>query len=163
MESFYYYIWSCITITTIWFKKIFITPKRNPVYFSSHSLFSPSHQTLATTKSAVFMNLSILEYHINGITQYLVFYIWQYINIYVIGLFYVTCFQVLPIHFYSWIIPLCWYTTVCLSIHQVIDFFFWLYWAARGILFPWPGIEPVLPAVEARSLNHWTSSEVHRW
>ena len=92
------------------------------------------------------MNLSILEYHINGIIQYLVFYIWQYINTYV-GLFYVTWFQVLPIDFYSWIIPLCWYTTVCLFIHQVINFFFWWYWAACGILVPWPGVEPVPPAV----------------
>ena len=27
---------------------------------------------------------------------------------------------------------------------------------AQGILFPQPGIEPVPPAVEAQSLNHWT-------
>ena len=31
---------------------------------------------------------------------------------------------------------------------------------ARGILVPAPGIEPEAPAVEARSLNHWTSREV---
>ena len=29
-----------------------------------------------------------------------------------------------------------------------------------GILIPWPGIEPVSPAVEAWSHNHWTSREV---
>ena len=29
-----------------------------------------------------------------------------------------------------------------------------------GILFPWPGIEPVSPAVEAWSLNHWTTRDV---
>ena len=28
---------------------------------------------------------------------------------------------------------------------------------ACGILLPWPGIEPVAPAVEAWSLNHWTA------
>ena len=31
---------------------------------------------------------------------------------------------------------------------------------ACGISVPWPGIEPVPPAVEARSLNHWTTREV---
>ena len=29
-----------------------------------------------------------------------------------------------------------------------------------GILVPQPGIEPTPPAVEAQSLNHWTTSEV---
>ena len=28
--------------------------------------------------------------------------------------------------------------------------------AACGILIPWPGIEPIPPALEAWSLNHWT-------
>ena len=31
---------------------------------------------------------------------------------------------------------------------------------ACGILVPWPGIEPVLPAVEGQSLNHWTARQV---
>ena len=31
---------------------------------------------------------------------------------------------------------------------------------ACEILVPWPGIQPVTPAVEARSLNHWTAREV---
>ena len=31
---------------------------------------------------------------------------------------------------------------------------------ACGILVPWPGIEPVPPALEAWSLNHWTTREV---
>ena len=31
---------------------------------------------------------------------------------------------------------------------------------ARGILIPPPGIEPVPPALEAQSLNHWTAREV---
>ena len=31
---------------------------------------------------------------------------------------------------------------------------------ARGILVPQPGIEPVPPAVEVQSLNHWTTREV---
>ena len=30
------------------------------------------------------------------------------------------------------------------------------------ILVPWPGIEPVPPAAEARSLNHWTARKVCR-
>ena len=37
--------------------------------------------------------------------------------------------------------------------------FFWLHHAAYGILVPHPGIEPVPPAVEARSPNHWASRE----
>ena len=31
-----------------------------------------------------------------------------------------------------------------------------------GILVPRPGIEPIPPAMEVRSLNHWTSREVPR-
>ena len=38
-------------------------------------------------------------------------------------------------------------------------FFFWLYCTACGILVPRPGMEPVPPAVEARSPNHWTARE----
>ena len=36
-------------------------------------------------------------------------------------------------------------------------FSFWPYCAAWGILVLWPGTEPVPPAVEVRSLNHWTT------
>ena len=32
--------------------------------------------------------------------------------------------------------------------------------AACGILFPWPGVEPVPLALEVQSLNHWTAREV---
>ena len=32
-----------------------------------------------------------------------------------------------------------------------------------GILVPHPGIEPVPPALEAWSLNHWTAREVPAW
>ena len=32
--------------------------------------------------------------------------------------------------------------------------------AACEIIVPWPGVEPVLPAVEERSLNSWTFREV---
>ena len=39
-------------------------------------------------------------------------------------------------------------------------FFFWPRHAACGILFPWPGIEHVPPALEAWSLNHWTPRKV---
>ena len=39
-------------------------------------------------------------------------------------------------------------------------FFFWLYHAAWGILVLRPGIETTPPALEARSLNHWTAREV---
>ena len=31
---------------------------------------------------------------------------------------------------------------------------------AYRIFLPWPGIEPVLPEVEAWSLHHWTPKEV---
>ena len=39
-------------------------------------------------------------------------------------------------------------------------FVFWLHHVACGILAPWPGIEPMPPAVEERSPNHWTAKEV---
>ena len=38
-------------------------------------------------------------------------------------------------------------------------FFFWLHRTACGILVPWSGIEPTLPAL-VQSLNHWTTGEV---
>ena len=37
---------------------------------------------------------------------------------------------------------------------------FWLCSVACRILVPQPGIKPVTPAVEAKSLNHWTAREV---
>ena len=42
-------------------------------------------------------------------------------------------------------------------------FFFGLYHVAYGILVPRPGIEPVLPAEETRSLNHCTAREVQHY
>ena len=42
----------------------------------------------------------------------------------------------------------------------VCFFIFWLCHEARGILVPQTGIEPTAPALEARSLNHWTAREV---
>ena len=38
-------------------------------------------------------------------------------------------------------------------------FFFWSCRASCRILVPRPGIEPVPPTVEARSLNHWAARE----
>ena len=35
-----------------------------------------------------------------------------------------------------------------------------MWYVARGILVPRPGMEPALPALEAQSLNHWTAREV---
>ena len=39
-------------------------------------------------------------------------------------------------------------------------FFFWPCCAACGIIIPWPGIEPMPPAMAMQSLNHWTAREV---
>ena len=43
-----------------------------------------------------------------------------------------------------------------------IFFSFWLCLVTCGILVPQPGIEPVPPALEPQSLNHWTPREVPR-
>ena len=40
-------------------------------------------------------------------------------------------------------------------------FIYWPHLLACGILVPQPGIEPVSPAVEKQTLNHWTAREVH--
>ena len=45
-------------------------------------------------------------------------------------------------------------------INNYYYFSFWPYHAACGLLVPWPGIEPMLPAVEAWSPIHWTTREV---
>ena len=42
------------------------------------------------------------------------------------------------------------------------SFFFWPHCTACGIFIAQPGIEPVSPAVEVRSLNPWTTREVPR-
>ena len=39
-------------------------------------------------------------------------------------------------------------------------FSFWLHCTACGILVPQPGIKPAPPALEAQSLNHWTTREI---
>ena len=39
--------------------------------------------------------------------------------------------------------------------------FFWPCCVPCGILIPWPRIEPVPPAMEVESLNHWITKKVH--
>ena len=61
---------------------------------------------------------------------------------------------------------------IFLSFFKGVFFFFlnqfkfvYLLTAPLGMwdLVPWPGIEPMTPAVEARSLNHWTTREVQHF
>ena len=49
------------------------------------------------------------------------------------------------------------------SPHLPAHTFFWQTTQHMGILVPRPGIEPVPPAVEARSPNHWSTTEVPNW
>jgi len=44
------------------------------------------------------------------------------------------------------------------SIDLKLDYF-WPHRMTGRILVTWPGIEPVLPAVEVQSPNHWATSE----
>ena len=45
--------------------------------------------------------------------------------------------------------------------YNIVSVLFWLFdYKACGILAPQPGIKPLPPALEARSLNHWTTREV---
>ena len=44
--------------------------------------------------------------------------------------------------------------------YRIIWFFFWLHCVAYGILVPHLVIEPVPPALEVQSPNHWISREV---
>ena len=36
-------------------------------------------------------------------------------------------------------------------------FIYWPHCTECGVLFPRPEIEPILPAVDAQSFNHWTT------
>ena len=47
-----------------------------------------------------------------------------------------------------------------ISLKGTSTFFFLPHHVACGILVPQPGIEPGPPALEDRSLNHWTTREV---
>ena len=40
--------------------------------------------------------------------------------------------------------------------------FFPLHLKACEISVPWPGIQPEPPALEAQSLNHWTTRDFHQ-
>ena len=42
----------------------------------------------------------------------------------------------------------------------IFIYLFLPYHEGCGILVPWPEIEPMTPAVEVQSLNHWTTKEV---
>ena len=44
--------------------------------------------------------------------------------------------------------------------HIYFYFIFWSRCMGWVILVPWPGIEPMPPAVEARGPNHWTAREL---
>ena len=44
--------------------------------------------------------------------------------------------------------------------HIVYTFFFWPHSTAYAILVPWSGIEPAPSALQAQSLNYWTTREV---
>ena len=46
-----------------------------------------------------------------------------------------------------------------MCLFYLIFYFLWPHRVACGILAPRPGIEPMSPAVETQSLNHWTARE----
>ena len=53
-----------------------------------------------------------------------------------------------------------WKLWLFIKILFIFNFIFWPHFRACEILIPWPGIKPMPPAVEAQSVNHWTSREV---
>ena len=53
----------------------------------------------------------------------------------------------------KWLLLFCGFLFVCFLT-------FWPHHVARGILVPGPGIKLMPPALEAQSLNHWTTREV---
>ena len=56
------------------------------------------------------------------------------------------------------------YISVCkFSVFSLVHFFFlWPCHATRGILVPWPEIEPTPPVMKVQNLNHWTFRQVPR-
>ena len=44
--------------------------------------------------------------------------------------------------------------------YDLLLFFFGCTSEALGILVPWAGIQPMPPAMESQSLNHWTTRKV---
>ena len=66
----------------------------------------------------------------------------------------------------SWILRIlstCWWHIIL--VHAGFDNFFFFFFFVFGhvacrISVPWPGIEPMPPALEAHSISHWTAREV---
>ena len=52
------------------------------------------------------------------------------------------------------------FTFSCSLATFYLFFFFWPCCVACIILIPWPGVEPMSPALESQNLNHWTIREV---
>ena len=53
-------------------------------------------------------------------------------------------------------------TLLWILLETLFEFIFWPRHAACGILVLWAGSKPVLPALEAWNLNHWTAGGVLR-
>ena len=54
-------------------------------------------------------------------------------------------------------------SSLCYTVGPVGYLFYLFFWSCRvacGILVPQPGIKPVPPALEAQSVNHWTTKGV---
>ena len=53
-----------------------------------------------------------------------------------------------------------WHESFFFNLLLLLLFFtFWPHCTACGLLTPWPGVEPGLPALEAPSINHWSARE----
>ena len=72
-----------------------------------------------------------------SLSLYIYMYTYIYFSIYILAVWNLSCYT-----------------------QDLFNFSLWLLVVTRGILVPWPGIEPGLPALEAWSLNHWTTREV---
>ena len=126
------YSQSCATLLTIYFQNIVLSPQRNPITISPHSLFPfPSGLWHPLTYSSLF-----------GFIYFAYFIQMDWHHICLLCLVSFTWHNISKVHsscstnqyFFLWprTISLYWFTTFCLSIHLLVDIFvvstFWLLW-----------------------------------
>ena len=75
------------------------------------------------------------------------------------GVYMYYLFSFCPTHLLCFFLYFSFLLSLCFSLDIFFFLFFFASWCSLQILNSWPGMEPVPPAVEPWSPNHWTPGE----